>query len=124
MSNTTYQDLQRQIQALEQEAAALRAQADAERASQLKGVIEEARATIAEYSITAKELGLSNGGATKTKAKAKPKSGNASLATRMGAAVEYRGPNAETWMGGSRGRKPAWLSTALANGQQLSDFAV
>lgn len=122
MSNTTYQDLQRQIQALEQEAAALRAQADAERASQLKGVIEEARATIAEYSITAKELGLSNGGATKTKAK--PKSGNASLATRMGAAVEYRGPNGETWMGGSRGRKPAWLSTALANGRQLSDFVV
>lgn len=123
MSNPSYQDLQRQIQALEQEAAALRAQAEAERAAQLKGVIEEIRASITEYDITAKELGLNSKNGT-AKSKAKAKSGNASLATRMEAAVEYRGPNGEKWMGGSRGRKPGWLTAALAKGQQLSDFAV
>lgn len=121
MTNASYQDLQRQIQALEQEAVALRDQAETARAGQLKGVIEEARATIAEYGITAKELGF---GARNAVGRSKSTARASSLASRMEAAVEYRGPNGETWVAGSRGRKPGWLTTALASGKQLSDFAV
>ncbi|RYX90588.1 MAG: H-NS histone family protein, partial [Bradyrhizobiaceae bacterium] len=35
----------------------------------------------------------------------------------------YRGPAGETWSGG-RGRKPRWVSEALAAGKSLSDFEI
>ena len=37
---------------------------------------------------------------------------------------QYRGPNGETWTGGTRGRKPGWLTEALASGKTLADLAV
>ena len=39
------------------------------------------------------------------------------------AAVKYRGPNGEGWSGG-RGRKPRWVTEALAAGKSLSDFEI
>lgn len=36
----------------------------------------------------------------------------------------HRSPAGERWTEGSRGRKPRWLTEALAEGKQLSKFAV
>jgi DNA-binding protein H-NS len=37
-------------------------------------------------------------------------------------AAKYRGPHGEEWSG--RGRRPAWLSKALADGKSVGDFLI
>ena len=39
------------------------------------------------------------------------------------AAAKYRSPTGETWSGG-RGRKPRWVTEALAAGKSLTDFEI
>jgi DNA-binding protein H-NS len=43
-------------------------------------------------------------------------------ATRRKVAPKYRGPNGETWTG--RGMKPRWLTKAINEGKQPSDFLI
>lgn len=93
--------------------AALRAQADAIRAGDRMKVIEELRAKISEYGITAADLKLKVGRG----------SGARAAAPSQPAPVKYRSETGETWSGG-RGRKPRWVVEALAAGKSLSDFEV
>jgi DNA-binding protein H-NS len=83
------------------------------------------------YDITAAELGLVKreraapaAKATKAaagtkkvaaKAKAKPKA--------KATAVQYQGPNGETW-GGGRGKRPNWVNAILAAGGDIEDYRV
>ena len=72
------------------------------------------RKKIAEYGLTASDLKLSaRGGSVKR--------GNAVPGSK--AAAKYRGPSGETWSGG-RGRKPRWVTEALAAGKSLSEFEI
>lgn len=88
----------------------LQAAAAKQRAEEISAVVQDVRARIAEYGITAKELGLSG-----------------KVVMRRAAAVaagpRYRGPGGKIWFGGTRGRKPCWLSEGLAAGKTLADFA-
>lgn len=110
----TYEQLQRQIQALQAEAEKLRRK-------ELDEVIGRIREAITFYGITAADLGLA------AKSPAKPKSaGRARPGRKAGkpakAAVAYRNQNGQTW--GGRGKRPQWLRDALAAGQTLDEFRV
>ena len=91
---------------LKQRAEKLRAEAEQMRQKEIDGVIAEIRQKMKDHGLTARDIG----GVGRKRAGAK-------------AAVKYRGPNGETWSGG-RGRKPKWVTDALAKGKKLEDFAV
>ncbi|MFM9926734.1 H-NS histone family protein [Variovorax sp. H27-G14] len=110
MTTLSLADIQAQIKAHEEQLAELRVAAAKHRAEEVSAVVQDVRAKIAEYGITAKELGLSGKAATRR-----------ATATRTG--PRYRGPGGEIWVGGTRGRKPRWLSEGLAAGKTLADFA-
>jgi DNA-binding protein H-NS len=93
---------------LKQKAEKLMAEAEQMRQKEIDDVIAEIREKMKAYGLTAQDIGgagrkRSSGGAAKT--------------------VKYRGPNGETWSGG-RGRKPRWVTEALAKGKKIEDFAV
>jgi len=108
----TLEEINSQIKKHDEQISQLRRQAETLRNQERSSVIEEVRKKIAEYGISASDLKLSgrSGG----------RRGAAGAATRT---VKYRGPAGETWSGG-RGRKPRWVTEALAAGKSLSDFEV
>ena len=101
----TYLELMAKAEKLLEEAEELRVK-------ELNGVIADIKEKIQTYGLTAQDLGL--GGAAKKRRA--PAAGKKS-------APRYRGPNGETWSGG-RGRKPRWVTEALAKGKKLEDFAI
>jgi DNA-binding protein H-NS len=104
----TYIELQKQIEALQKEAEALK---NKER----DGVIARMKEAIAAYGITAGDLGLSSSRMAKTIGRrGLPKS-------KRAAGAAYADSNGNTW--GGRGPRPKWLRDALANGAKLEDFA-
>ncbi|RZL49814.1 MAG: H-NS histone family protein [Variovorax sp.] len=114
---STLEDINSQIQKSEEQIAQLRKQADELRNRERSGVIDDIRKKISEYGLTAADLKLSagrTGAATGSKRNvtAAPKS-----------AAKYRSEAGETWSGG-RGRKPRWVTEALAAGKSLSDFEI
>jgi DNA-binding protein H-NS len=111
---STLADINSQIQKSEEQIAQLRKQADELRNHERAGVIDDVRKRIAEYGLTAADLKLSGRPA--------PAKRNVS-ATPSKAAAKYRSDNGETWSGG-RGRKPRWITEALAAGKSLSDFEI
>jgi DNA-binding protein H-NS len=110
---TTLADINSQIKKHDEQISQLRQQAEALRNQERAGVIEEIRKKIAEYGISAADLKLA-GRVAGRRAVSAP-------ATR--GAAKYRGPTGETWSGG-RGRKPRWVTEALAAGKSLSDFEI
>ena len=107
----TLADINSQIKKSEEQIAQLRKQAETLRNDERASVVEEVRKKIAEYGISASDLKLSTrGGSAATKRTSK-------------ATAKYRGPAGETWSGG-RGRKPRWVTEALAAGKSLSDFEI
>jgi DNA-binding protein H-NS len=102
----TYAQLQEQIAQLEEQSSTLQEEAATLRASELKGVIEQAIATIAEYGITVAQLGLRpNSSARERKAPLK---------------AMYGDDKGNTWSG--RGKRPNWLRNALIVGEALEQF--
>jgi DNA-binding protein H-NS len=114
MSTTSLADIQAQIAQLEVQAAKLRSDAAAEHQKLTAGVVQEVRAKIAEYGLTARDLGLSTAAGKSRRTGAIPKATSGPV---------FRGPNGETWTGGTRGRKPRWLTQALATGKTLEELA-
>lgn len=107
----TLAEINSQIQQHDELIAQLRKQAEELRTHERAGVIEDIRKKIADYGITAADLKLSVRGAGK----------RAVSAPAAKPAVKYRSPTGETWSGG-RGRKPRWVTEALAAGKSLSEF--
>jgi DNA-binding protein H-NS len=95
---------------LKQKAEKLMAEAEQMRQKEIDDVIAEIREKMKAYGLTAKDIGGSGAG--------RKRSSGAAAKT-----VKYRGPNGETWSGG-RGRKPRWVTEALAKGKKIEDFAV
>jgi DNA-binding protein H-NS len=110
----SYSQLQAQIQKLQAEAEAIKAQ-------ELDGVIARIRTAIEHYGITPDQL-FGRAKRTKaTRAAAKKAPARKSAAKGRPVAIKYRdGEN--TWTG--RGNKPRWLVARLAEGKQLTEFAV
>jgi len=95
---------------LVEKAQKLMAEAEQVRQKEISDVIADIRQKMQTYGLTLQDIGGAAGG-RKRSAGGKTK------------AVKYRGPNGETW-GGGRGRKPRWVTEALAKGKKLEDFAV
>ncbi len=109
---STLADINSQIKKHDEQIAQLRKQAEDLRNQERAGVIEELRKKIAEYGLSAADLKLASRGGRKSVA-----------AVAVKSAAKYRSPNGETWSGG-RGRKPRWITEALAAGKPLSDFEI
>ena len=92
----------------------LLAEAEEMRIKELSDVIQDIKEKVKAYGLSAQDLGFSAEGGSRRK--------RSSWATPK-AAPKYRGPNGETWSGG-RGRKPRWVTEALAAGKKLEQFAV
>jgi len=97
---------------LKAKAEKMMAEAEELRIKELDGVIAEIKQKIKEHGLTAEDLGLAGGNKKRSVRTAQVKPPR-----------RYRGPNGEIWSGG-RGRKPNWVSEALANGKKLDDFAI
>ncbi len=106
-------DINSQIQKHDEQIAQLRKQAEDMRNHERAGVIDDLRKKIAEYGISAGDLKLGGRGPGK----------RGSAAPAVKAAAKYRGPAGESWSGG-RGRKPRWVTEALAAGKSLSDYEI
>ena len=112
---TLLKDITAQIQKNEVLTAQLRKQAEELRNHERAGIIDQVRKQIAEYGLTASDLKFSDRTPKATKASQKTK--------KEPAAAKYQGPAGQTWSGG-RGRKPGWVTKALAAGKSLSDFKI
>lgn len=104
-----------QIKKSEEQMAALRKQAEDIRSVEKQGVIAEVIAKIAEYGLSASDLRLASN--------AKGSQGTRASKAKEKAAPRYRSPSGETWSGG-RGRKPGWITAALADGKDLAEFEI
>lgn len=102
---------------LKAQAEQLLAQAEQMKEKETQDVIADIKHKIANYGLTADDLGLSSGG------RGRPAKSPRAAKSGAPAAVKFRGPNGETW-GGGRGRKPQWVVNALAQGKSLDDFRV
>lgn len=130
----TFIQLQAQIEKLQKEAASLRKREMAETVANIKKAI-------AAFGLTAEDLGLvSRAGSARARKGAKkhpgrpaPPAGTRSTAAKkegaLGAdkrsvvAPKYRDPiTGATWTG--RGKQPKWLSQALVDGKNLTDFTI
>ncbi|MET3182652.1 UNVERIFIED_ORG: DNA-binding protein H-NS [Variovorax guangxiensis] len=111
---STLADINSQIKKHDEQIAQLRKQAEDLRNQERAGVVEELRRKIAEYGLTASDLKLAG------RASSAKRSAGAAPAK---AAAKYRSPTGETWSGG-RGRKPRWVTEALAAGKSLSDYEI
>jgi DNA-binding protein H-NS len=114
----TLAQIQKQIDDLQSKAAAIRSR-------EAVGVIARIREAIAQYGITPDELFGSaprkTRGPGRKSAATKPakKTKRAASGARQ---AKYRDENGNTWSG--RGRRPVWLTEALANGKTLDQLQV
>jgi DNA-binding protein H-NS len=113
-------DIQSQIQKLQKQAADIKSR-------EFDKTVEEIRAKMAAFGITAKDLQTVKRGARGVKGKKgvagrKPAGKGASKATGSTVAAKYHGPNGETWTG--RGLTPRWLKSLLEQGRTKEDFAI
>ena len=93
--------IQAQIEELQKKAQELQQQ-------KKSAIIDEVKAKIKAYGLTAKELGFSSAEKTENK-RSQP------------VPIKYKSGE-QTWTG--RGRKPKWLEVYLANGGKLEDITV
>jgi DNA-binding protein H-NS len=107
MSTLSLQALQEQIQQLEAQRAQLQADAEKHRNDSKVAVVQELIERIALYGITAKDLGLIANKASKSKPGRK--SLGAKIAQSGKSGKTHTGPEGQTYIEGTRGRKPAWL---------------
>lgn len=105
MAQATYQSISKEI-------AVLQAQAEAIKKKEAAEVIARIKEAIAQYDLSAKDLGFGGGrGAAKS-----PKS------SRSTAAGGYTDGQGNTWSG--RGRRPQWFLDAIAAGKTLEELTV
>lgn len=98
----TYQEIVQKINELQKQAEEIKAREQA-------AVIDDIRKKIEEYGLTAEDLGFgSKAVASKKTARKVP--------------VRYRDSAGNTWTG--RGKRPGWLTQALASGKSIDDFLV
>lgn len=104
----TYAELQEQIKKLQVEAEKVRA-------AEIESVLADVKGKIAQYGLTAEQLGFVAG--------TRKGKGNKGASASKDATVMYRKGDL-TWSGAARGRKPAWVVEAQAAGEDLEQYRV
>ena len=110
----TYAQIQQQITELQQEAERLRQK-------EVEGVVARIKEAISVYGLTPADLGFGKNERQQAQVTTKV----AAKRVQKGASVreaKFKDQSGNVWSG--RGPRPKWLKDALANGSQLSDFAV
>jgi len=102
----TYAELQEQIKKLQVEAEKVRA-------TEIESVLADVKSKIAQYGLTAEQLGIST--TTKKATKKAPTSKDATVMYKKGD---------QTWSGASRGRKPDWVKEILDAGGDIEQYRV
>ena len=98
---SSYTELQREI-------ARLMQQAEAARKAEVRAVIDDIKAKMSEYGITAADLGSG---------------GRSSRAKGTTVVAKHRHPSTgETWTG--RGKMPRWLQAEVNAGKRKEDFLI
>jgi DNA-binding protein H-NS len=113
-------DIQSQIQKLQKQAADIKSR-------EFDKTVEEIRAKMDAFGITAKDLQTTKRGVRGSKGKKaavarKAPGKGVSKAAGSTVAAKYHGPNGETWTG--RGLTPRWLKSLLEQGRTKEDFAI
>lgn len=112
-------DIQSQIEKLQKQASEIKAR-------EFDKTVQEIRAKMEAFGITAKDLqsgkGRGKGGAAKAGVVRKRSPAGTKKKSASVVAAKYRGPNGETWSG--RGLTPRWLATLVAQGGTKEDFAI
>lgn len=103
-------DIENKINQLEAKRDELKAAAATQRQRDIADVVDEIRAKLTEYGISAKDLGLQGEGQPKAKGVRRTPSRSADTA----GTVKHRGPQGQTWTSGTRGRRPSWLAEEIA----------
>lgn len=114
----TYEQIAKQIEALQQ-------QADAIKRKETAGVVARIKEAIAHYGLTAADLGLKGGvaaGKVSATAADKPARKTRKKGAKRPSVIRYRDSTGRTWTG--MGRKPGWVIAGLAAGKTLADFAI
>lgn len=110
----TYNQIQRQIEALQKQAEKLKS-------SEVSGVVERIKTAIAHYGLSPEQLfGASNSGARKAMSSSAKATGKRSSA-KGSPTAGYSDGAGNSW--GGRGPRPRWLRDALASGKTLDEFA-
>lgn len=106
--------------------AALQAQAETVRKSELAAVVAKIKEAIATYGLSASDLGLGmpfrNSAKTSAAGKGKAGSGTRKKAGTKSAAraAKFRDAQGNTW--GGIGKRPEWFKAALASGKTPEDL--
>lgn len=103
----TYKQIQKQIEQLQRQAEALRS-------SEVKGVVDRIKVAIANYGLTAEQLGLGTNKPAARSKKIKKASGKSG--------AKFSDGNGNAWSG--RGPRPGWLREALTSGRSIEEFRV
>lgn len=111
---------------LSKQIADLMKQAEKAKKVEVDSVIKTIKKQIRQYSLTAKDLGISGnsspaGSNPRSKLKSKP-AATKSTRKRGSAPVKYMDSMGNTWTG--RGKRPLWLEAARANGIDIESFRV
>lgn len=105
MTQKTYAQIKKQIDALQREADELRVR-------EVSGVVARIKEAIAHYGLTQEQLGYGAApGGQKAKGRKAPAASGAAYSDGLG----------NTW--GGRGPRPQWLKAALSEGRALEEFA-
>ena len=120
---TTYREYQNQIEELQRKAATARKE-------EIGTTIRDIKKKIAEFGLSAADLGLSAPAAPRRAAKqaekaaAEPKGARKKRRSTAGKKVapKYRGPAGDLWTG--RGRQPSWVVAEIAAGRSLDDLLI
>ena len=113
-------EIRGQIQALEKQAAEMKAR-------DFSKTVQDIREKMEVFGITVKDLQTVKRGPKpgKGKKEASPKKVAVAGAKKVPGkpvAAKFRGPNGETWSG--RGLSPRWLTTLVEQGASRDDFAI
>jgi DNA-binding protein H-NS len=107
----------------------LKKQAEKTRKEEFSSIVKAMKKEIADYGITAEDLGLSTRGTTKRgrkgaaatkKSGSKPRAKRASTGSKV--APKYRDDAGNTWTG--RGKQPKWVVAAIDSGRTLESMLI
>lgn len=104
----SFDEIQAQIKALTEQAAAARIK-------EIETLLPEMKANIAKYGITAEQLGFGSTTSAPALRKLAPASSEAKVLYRNGEL---------TWAGARVGRKPKWVTDAIAAGEDIEKYRV